>query len=159
MEALCPAFHSHPPFMWKWSLINWRECQLPTLSCLEEQQAVFFVQLMVFFSFSPHSSSVLILKAVVLFSQNTNLPSQQSFFVRVRFFSLFSERLSIWCNNSENKLRVYNTVLVLELILVSWCIILHPASDLESCQSLCLNQLVLMALPLHRSPLWWWPRN
>lgn len=74
-------------------------------------------------------------------------------------FSLFSERLSIWCNNSENKLRVYNTVLVLELILVSWCIILHPASDLESCQSLCLNQLVLMALPLHRIPLWWWHRN
>lgn len=37
--TLCPVCHSHAPFMGKRSLINWRECPLPTRSCLEEQKA------------------------------------------------------------------------------------------------------------------------
>lgn len=160
--------------MYKPSLINWRECPLPTRSCLEEQKADRLSRP----GFSPADGVLVLLSTQSIayweksfyshHKQHICLLNKTPFFLmwefhslatktNYHFINLVKEMLSSWWINSENKLRAYNRVLVvLELILVSWCIIFHPASELVSCQSLPWNQLVLMALPLHRLPLWWW---
>lgn len=76
------------------------------------------------------------------------------------FISLVKETLSSWGINSENKLRAYNAVL--ELILVSWCIIppprlragIVPVSPLEPAgidgSSIASTSFVMMVVKLSR---------
>lgn len=179
--ALCPVCHSHAPFMWKRSLINWRERQLPTLSCLEEQKAECLSRPdfcpadgVLVLLLSPYILKVedLLRKAVVSFPSETtrDLPSRQNFFLQFHslatktnyhLINFLSETLASWRIHSENKTRAHNTVMVLERVLVSWCIIFHrlrpgivPVSLMEPAgiggSFIALTPFVMMAVKLSR---------